>query len=99
VKIPTLRIIGIEENEDSKLKGSENIFNRIIEENLTNLKKEMGINLQETYRTPNRLDPENKILLSHNNQNTKSTEQRKNIKSCKGKRPKNINSELYQISQ
>jgi hypothetical protein len=28
---------------------------------------------------------EKKILSTHNNQNTKSTNQRKNIKSCKGK--------------
>jgi prefoldin subunit 5 len=32
---PNLRIIGIEESEDSQLKGPINIFNKIIEENLT----------------------------------------------------------------
>jgi hypothetical protein len=31
-----------------------------------------------------------KILVPHNNQNIKSTEQRKNIKSYKGKRSSNI---------
>jgi hypothetical protein len=51
-----LRIIGIDENEDFKLKGTVNIFNKIIEENFTNLKKEMPMNIQEAYRTPNRLD-------------------------------------------
>ena len=30
-----------------------------------------------------------KVLLSHNNQNTKCTEQRKNIKSCKRRGPSN----------
>jgi len=40
-----LRIIGIEESEDSQLKGPVNIFNKIIEENFTNLKKEMPINI------------------------------------------------------
>ena len=30
---PNLRIIGIEESEDSQLKGPVNIFNKIIEEN------------------------------------------------------------------
>jgi hypothetical protein len=49
-----LRIIGIEESEDSQLKGPANIFNKIIEENVLNLKKEMPINIQEAYRTPNR---------------------------------------------
>jgi len=51
-----LRIIGIEESEDSQLKGLVNIFNKIIEENFPNLKKEMPINIQEAYRTPNRLN-------------------------------------------
>jgi hypothetical protein len=51
-----LRIIGIEESEDSQLKELVNIFNKIVEENFPNPKKEMPINLQEAYRTPNRLD-------------------------------------------
>jgi hypothetical protein len=33
-----------------------NIFNKIIEENFPNLKKEMSMNIQEAYRTPNSLD-------------------------------------------
>jgi hypothetical protein len=37
-------------------KGSANIVNKIIEENFPNLKKEMPMNIQEAYRTPNRLD-------------------------------------------
>ena len=53
---PNLRIIGVEESEDSQLKGQVNIFNKIIEENFPNLKKEMPMNIQEAYRTPNRLD-------------------------------------------
>jgi hypothetical protein len=51
-----LRIIGIEESEDSQLKGPINIFNKLIEENFPNLKKEMPMNIQEPYRIPNRLD-------------------------------------------
>jgi hypothetical protein len=39
-----------------QLKGPANIFNKIIEENFPNLKKEMPINIQEAYRTPNTLD-------------------------------------------
>ena len=31
----------------------------------------MSMNIQEAYRTPNRLDQKKKFLLSHNNQNTK----------------------------
>jgi hypothetical protein len=73
------RIIGIAENEDSQFKGPVIIFNKIIEENFLNLKKEMPMNIQEAYRTTNRLDQ--KRNSSHKNQNTKCTKQRKNIKS------------------
>jgi chromosome segregation ATPase len=38
---PNLRIIGIDEKEDLQLKGPVNIFNKIIEENFPNQKKEM----------------------------------------------------------
>jgi len=31
MKRPNLKIIGIEEGEESQLKGTENIFNKIIE--------------------------------------------------------------------
>jgi hypothetical protein len=58
---PNLRIIGVRENEDFQCKGSANIFNKIIEENFPNLKKEMTMNMQEDYRTPNRLDQKKKI--------------------------------------
>ena len=53
---PNLRIIGVEESEDLQLKGPANIFNKIMEENFPNLKRELPMNIQEAYRTPNRLD-------------------------------------------
>jgi hypothetical protein len=53
---PNLKIIGIGENEDFQLKRLVNIFNKIIEENFPNLKREMAMNIQEAYKTPNRLD-------------------------------------------
>jgi hypothetical protein len=53
---PNLGIIVIEKSEDSQLKEPVSIFNKIIEENFPSLKKEMHMNIQETYRTPNRLD-------------------------------------------
>ena len=56
MKRPSLRIIGVDENEDFQLKGPVNILNRIIEENFPNLKNDMPMNIQEAYRTPNRLD-------------------------------------------
>ena len=42
---PNLRIIGIEESKDFQLKGPVNIFNKIIEENFPNLKKEIPTNM------------------------------------------------------
>jgi hypothetical protein len=63
---PNQRIKGIEESKDSQVNGPVNIFNKIIEESFPILKKEMPLNMQEAYRTPNRLD-QKKFLLSHNN--------------------------------
>jgi hypothetical protein len=53
---PNQRIMGTKESEDSQIKGPINNFNKIIQENFSNLKKEMLVNIQEAYRTPNRLD-------------------------------------------
>ena len=44
---PNLRIIATEESEDSQIKGSVNIFNKIIDENFPNLKKERPIIMQK----------------------------------------------------
>jgi hypothetical protein len=43
-------------NEDFQLKRPINIFNKIIEENFPYPKKEMPMNIQEAYRTPDRLE-------------------------------------------
>jgi uncharacterized coiled-coil protein SlyX len=40
-----LMIIGVKESEDSQFKGPVNMFNKIIEENFPNLKKEMPMNI------------------------------------------------------
>ena len=47
MRIPNLRIIDIEESEDLQLKGTVSIFNKIIEENLPNPKKDVPMNIQE----------------------------------------------------
>ncbi|KAL6056636.1 hypothetical protein STEG23_020363 [Scotinomys teguina] len=64
MKKSNLRIIGIEEGEEYQLKGTKK--KKIIEENFPNLKKKMPIEVQEAYRTPNRLNPK-KDPLPHNN--------------------------------
>ena len=48
IQRPNLRIIGIEEGEELLLEGSENIFNKIIEENFPNLRKDIPMKVQET---------------------------------------------------
>jgi hypothetical protein len=53
---PNLQIIRVDENEDFQIKGPVNIFNKIIEENVPNLKKERTMNTQKAHRTPNRLE-------------------------------------------
>ena len=50
---PSRRMIGIEKGEKVQFKSTENIFNKIIEENFPNLKKDMHMKIKETYRTPN----------------------------------------------
>ena len=80
----------MEEVKSASSKVQKHILNRIIEENFPNLKKEIHINITP-YRMP--LDgtgKKKKALTDNNNQNTKSTEQRKNIKSSKSKRSGNI---------
>jgi hypothetical protein len=42
-----LRIKEIEHCEEAKAKGRKNIFNEIIEETFSNIKKEMPMNIQE----------------------------------------------------
>jgi hypothetical protein len=74
MKRTNLRIIGIEEGEETQVKGTENVFNKIIEENFPNLNKEMPIKEQEAHRTPNRLDqeknsPQNITIKTLNMQN------------------------------
>lgn len=61
MKRPKLRIIGIQGRQDSQLKGSENIFNNVIEEKFLNLKKE---NTKQS-------GSEKKTVLPLNNQSTK----------------------------
>jgi hypothetical protein len=68
---PNLRITSIDKNEDFHLKGPVNIFNKIIE-NFPNLKKDVPMNIQEAYRTPNKLEqnrnPSHHIIIKTQNE-------------------------------
>jgi hypothetical protein len=45
----------VEEGEETQIRSKEDIFNKMIDEKFSSLKKEVLIKLQEAYRTPNRL--------------------------------------------
>jgi hypothetical protein len=55
IKKPNLRFMDIE-GEEVQEKGIFNIFNKIITKNFSNLKKVLPIEVQEVFRTPNRLE-------------------------------------------
>jgi hypothetical protein len=84
IRRPNQRIIGIEDRKDCQTKGPVNIFNKIIEENVPNLKKEMPMNIQEAYRTPKRLDLKRNssyyIIIKHQIHKTK-----KELEAVRGK--------------
>ena len=56
VKCPSIRIIGVPEEEDKK-KDHEKILEKIIVENFPKMGKEIITQVQETQRVPNRINP------------------------------------------
>ena len=56
MKCPIIRIIGVPEEEDKK-KGHEKILEEIIAENYPKMGKEIVIQVQETQRVTNRINP------------------------------------------
>lgn len=60
VKRPNLRILEIEEGEETYVRGTENILEITMEERFLDLKKWMSIKAQEAHRTPNGLDQKRK---------------------------------------
>ena len=56
VKCPNIQIIGVLE-EESKKKGHEKILEEIIVENVPKMGKEIVIQVRETQRVPNRINP------------------------------------------
>lgn len=93
MKRANLSIIGLEEGGGSQLQGPEHIFNKITEDNFPKLKK--CLYNTRSVQNNNQIHPEKKIFLPHNNQNTKFTEQRKNIIAA----PKKPGNRQGQISQ
>lgn len=55
------KIRGTEEEEETQVKGKENVFYKIIEESSPNLKNEAPMKIQEAYKTLNRKDQKKKF--------------------------------------
>lgn len=73
-KKTNLWIIDLEEGDETNVNRTENIFNKIIGDNFSNLKIDIPIKVWGTYRTPDRQDQ------THKNQTLKV--QRNAIESC-----------------
>jgi hypothetical protein len=85
MKRTNLKIVRIG-GKETKYKSTENIFNKIIEENFPNLKQETPIKLQKVYRIPNRLDqkrnsPQHITIKVLDTQNKETI-----LKRCKGEK-------------
>jgi hypothetical protein len=95
VKRPNLRTIDIEENK-TKVKGTENSFDKVIEEKFPQLNKRIPIKKHEEHQInwTSRENPPD----THNNQNTKCIEQEKNIKSYRENRLKAYKSKVIRIT-
>jgi hypothetical protein len=79
-----LQKIGIVEEEKTKVKGIENILNKIIEENFPNPNK-VCIKVQETYRTREEIphDTRIKTLNIQKKKSTRETEKKKRLSNIK----------------
>jgi hypothetical protein len=73
-----MNIMGIEEGEEVQAKGIHNIVNKLITENFPNLEKTMPIQVQESSKTPSKLD-QNRTTPRYIIIRTASTENRERI--------------------
>ena len=88
MKKTNLKTIGIDKGATTQIKDTESIFNKIREKiSLTYRRTCLSKQKKHTENTQYKIqiESEEKVPLAHNNQNAKYTEQRKNIKSFKGK--------------
>jgi hypothetical protein len=78
MKRTNMRIMALEEGEKLKAKGIHNMFNKIVTENFPNVKKDLSMQVQEAFRTPNILD-QNRTSTQHIIIKSISTENRERI--------------------
>lgn len=62
MKRPNIRRVKIGEEEETKVKGTENYLNKILKKIFSNLKKEIPIKILEAHRKLNRLKQKEKSL-------------------------------------
>jgi hypothetical protein len=70
--------MGIEKGEEVKIQGIRNIFNKIIKEKFPKPRENYATQVQEAYRTPNRLD-QNRTTPQHIIIKTTNTENKERI--------------------
>jgi hypothetical protein len=90
MKRPNLQIMGVEEGEEIQTKGTDNILNRIIAENFSNLKKFSSSRCRKLAEHKTIRTKRDSPSQTHHNQNTQNTEQRKNSESCKREKTSHI---------
>jgi hypothetical protein len=76
-----------------------NIFNKIIEENVLNLEKEMTMNIQEAYKTSNRLDQKRKSSQHKIIGTTNTLNKDRILKAVKEKVKQHIKAGLLELLQ
>lgn len=80
MKRSNLQKLGIEEGKETQVKGTGNVFIKIIEENFTKLNQEVPMKVQEANTKQTRT--KKKLPMAHNNENITAQK-----KGCEEKRP------------
>ena len=97
MKCNNIRIIGIPEGEEEK-QEIENLFEKIMIENIRNFMTEKVTQVQEAQRIPIKRNPKRPNARQDPNYNGKIPRQRKNLKGSKGKKGSNIQGSPDKVS-
>jgi hypothetical protein len=83
MKRPNLQIMGIEEGEEIQTKGIDNLFNKIVIENIPQPQEREGHPGARSLQNTKPSGPKKKHPQTDHNQNTQHTKQRQNTENCK----------------
>ena len=98
MKWPNLSILEIEDGEEFQLKSTENIFNKIIAENFSNLKEDIPMMVQDANRTSNKLD-QKKFLCNTTIKMQKIQNKERMLRTAKEKDQVKKKMSLYRLLQ